>query len=49
MERYSEELEQISIKNKIGQRSKQNTSRADVIKMNIDKDKEDFKTCGIGR
>lgn len=48
--RNKDEEDQIALKNSIGQRSssnRQNASRADVLRITREKDKNDFCSCGI--
>jgi translation machinery-associated protein 16 len=46
--RFDEELEQINLKNSIGQRkNRQHSSREDIINMTKKKEQEEFATCGL--
>ncbi|XP_026501307.1 translation machinery-associated protein 16 homolog [Vanessa tameamea] len=46
--RFDEELEQIALKNSIGQRkSRQHASREDIINITKKRDIEEFETCGL--
>ncbi|KAK5649326.1 hypothetical protein RI129_000355 [Pyrocoelia pectoralis] len=48
LSRFDEELEQITIKQSIGNRKKrQHASRQDVIKMTIEREREEYNTCGL--
>ncbi|KAF5307355.1 hypothetical protein FQR65_LT07072 [Abscondita terminalis] len=48
LSRFDEELEQIAIKRSIGNRkSRQYASREDIIKMTIQREKEEYNTCGL--
>lgn len=48
LSRFDEELEQIALKNSIGQRkNRQHASREDVINMTRKKEQDEFETCGI--
>lgn len=46
--RFDEELEQIKIKHSIGNRkNRQHASREDVINMTIEREKNEYETCGL--
>ncbi|CAG5047318.1 unnamed protein product [Parnassius apollo] len=46
--RFDEELQQISLKNSVGQRkSRQHASREDIINITKQRELEEFSTCGI--
>lgn len=46
--RFDEELEQIALKNSVGQRrNRQHASREDVINITKKKEQEEFETCGL--
>ncbi|XP_075983684.1 translation machinery-associated protein 16 homolog [Anticarsia gemmatalis] len=46
--RFDEELEQIAIKNSVGQRkNRQHASREDIINITKKQELEEFETCGI--
>ncbi|VVC91934.1 translation machinery-associated protein 16 homolog [Leptidea sinapis] len=46
--RFDEELQQIALKNSIGQRkNRQHASREDVINITKQKEREEFETCGL--
>lgn len=46
--RFDEELEQITLKNSVGQRkSRQHASREDIINITKKRELEEFETCGI--
>ncbi|XP_050352991.1 translation machinery-associated protein 16 homolog [Nymphalis io] len=46
--RFDEELEQIALKNSIGQRkSRQHASREDIINITKKRDIDEFETCGL--
>lgn len=46
--RFDEELEQIALKNSIGQRkNRQHASREDIINITKKKEQEEFETCGL--
>lgn len=48
LSRFDEELEQIALKNSVGQRkNRQHASREDIINMTMKKEMEEFNTCGI--
>ncbi|KAB0800436.1 hypothetical protein PPYR_06176 [Photinus pyralis] len=48
LSRFDEELEQIAIKDSIGNRkNRQHANRQDVIKMTIQREKEEYNTCGL--
>ncbi|KAK4881053.1 hypothetical protein RN001_004372 [Aquatica leii] len=48
LSRFDEELEQIEIKQSIGNRkSRQHANREDVINMTIQREKEEYNTCGL--
>ena len=48
--RYDEELEQIQLKNQVGQRSsRQNASREDAIEHRRKLEKAEYEGCGIGK
>lgn len=48
LSRFNEELEQINIKHSIGKRkNRQHASREDTIKLTINKEIEEYNTCGI--
>ncbi|CAG4931570.1 unnamed protein product [Colias eurytheme] len=46
--RFDEELEQIALKNSVGQRkNRQHASREDVINITKKREKDEFETCGL--
>ncbi|XP_026728782.1 translation machinery-associated protein 16 homolog [Trichoplusia ni] len=46
--RFDEELEQIALKNSVGQRkNRQHASREDIINITKKKEQEEFETCGL--
>lgn len=46
--RFDEELEQIALKNSVGQRrNRQHASREDVINITKKQEQEEFETCGL--
>lgn len=48
--RFNDELEQIRIKHSVGNRkNRQHASREDIINMTIQRETEEFNTCGIGK
>lgn len=48
LSRFDEELEQISLKNSIGQRkNRQHASREDIINITKKREQDEFETCGI--
>ena len=49
-ERFDDELEQISIKAGMkGRKPGQHASRQDVIKSTLEREKQEYDTCGLGR
>ena len=52
MERFDKELEQIKIKRLVGggqHRAHQHASREDVINMTIERERQEFESCGLGK
>lgn len=48
LSRFDEELEQIALKNSVGQRkSRQHASREDIINITKKRELDEFETCGI--
>ncbi|XP_014371471.2 translation machinery-associated protein 16 homolog [Papilio machaon] len=48
LSRFDEELEQIAIKNSVGQRkSRQHASREDIIKITKEREVGEFESCGL--
>lgn len=48
LSRFNDELEQIKIKHSIGNRkNRQHASREDVINMTIEREKNEYETCGL--
>ncbi|XP_072934115.1 translation machinery-associated protein 16 homolog [Epargyreus clarus] len=48
LSRFDEELEQIALKNSVGQRkNRQHASREDIINITKKREQEEFDTCGI--
>lgn len=46
--RFDEELEQIALKNSVGQRrNRQHAGREDILKMTKKREEEEFDTCGL--
>lgn len=49
LSRFDKELEQIKLKHSIGNRkNRQHASRQDIIKMTVNRELEEFNTCGLG-
>ncbi|GBP23874.1 Translation machinery-associated protein 16 homolog [Eumeta japonica] len=48
LKRFDDELEQIALKNSVGQRkNRQHASREDIIKITKKREEEEFNTCGL--